>query len=110
MAAIVRGTLENSDVGAGSLIKDAVVKNSVLRREVLLEEGVVVEDSIIMDYSIVRAGAKLKRVIVDRYNVIEAGERIGYDLEADRKRFYVTDSGIVVIPKGAHRADVRRYY
>lgn len=110
VAAIVRGTLENSDVGAGSLIKDAVVKNSVLRREVLLEEGVVVENSIIMDYSIVRAGAKLKRVIVDRYNVIEAGERIGYDLEADRKRFYVTDSGIVVIPKGAHRADVRRYY
>jgi hypothetical protein len=25
---------------------------------------------------------------------------IGYDLEEDRKRFHVTDSGIVVIPKG----------
>lgn len=110
VAAIVRGTLENCDVGAGSLIKDATVRNSVLRREVLLEEDVVVEDSIVMDYTIVRAGARLKRVIVDRYNVLGPGERIGYNLDEDKKRFHVTGSGIVVIPKGAHRADTRRYY
>jgi glucose-1-phosphate adenylyltransferase len=25
---------------------------------------------------------------------------IGYDVEADKRRFHVTESGIVVIPKG----------
>ena len=32
---------------------------------------------------------------------IPAGTEIGFDLEADRKRFFVTDGGIVVIPKRA---------
>jgi len=31
---------------------------------------------------------------------IPAGETIGYDLEKDRQRFTVTESGLVVIPKG----------
>ena len=47
-----------------------------------------------------RKGVRLKRVIVDRYNTIEAGDCIGYDAEADRRRFRVTDSGIVVVPRG----------
>jgi ADP-glucose pyrophosphorylase len=45
-------------------------------------------------------GVRLKRVIVDRYNTIEAGDRIGYDEDSDRRRFSVTDSGIVVVPRG----------
>jgi len=44
-------------------------------------------------------------VIVDRYNNIEAGQRIGYDLDADRKHYHVTDSGIVIVSKGRHRLD-----
>jgi glucose-1-phosphate adenylyltransferase len=32
--------------------------------------------------------------------VIPAGTVIGYDHEADKRRFHVTESGIVVIPKG----------
>ena len=62
-----------------------------------------IDECIIMDYSIVRKGARLKHVIVDRYNTIEAGERIGFDAQSDRQRFTVTDSGIVVIPRGQGR-------
>jgi glucose-1-phosphate adenylyltransferase len=53
-----------------------------------------------MDYSVLRKGVRLKRVIVDRYNTIEVGECIGYDAPADRSRFTVTDSGIVVLTRG----------
>jgi glucose-1-phosphate adenylyltransferase len=91
--------LDNSVVRAGCLINGATVRNSILRREVVLEPGAEVDGCILMDNVVVRRGAKLKRVIVDRYNVIEEGARIGYDLEADRSRYHVTDSGIVVVPE-----------
>ncbi len=91
--------LDNSVVRAGCLINGATVRNSILRREVVLEPGVELDGCIIMDNVIIRRGAKLKKAIVDRYNVIEAGTRIGYDLEEDRSCYHVTDSGIVVVPE-----------
>jgi len=44
--------------------------------------------------------ARVRRAIIDKGVRIPAGETIGYDLEKDRQRFTVTDTGIVVIPKG----------
>ncbi|RMD71174.1 MAG: glucose-1-phosphate adenylyltransferase, partial [Gammaproteobacteria bacterium] len=92
--------IQNSLVAGGSTLKGARIRNSVIRREVILEEGVEVEDSIIMDYVIVRKGARIRRTIIDRFNTIEEGERIGYDLELDRRRYHVSPSGIVVVPRG----------
>lgn len=89
--------LDNSVVRAGCLINGATVRNSILRREVILEPEVELDGCIVMDNVVIRRGAKLKRAIVDRYNVIEAGARIGYDLDTDRRRYHVTDSGIVVL-------------
>lgn len=95
--------IDNSIIGYGGLIKGARIRNSIIRSEVLIEDDVEIDECIIMDYSIVRKGVRLKRVIVDRYNTIETGERIGFDGQADRRRFLVTDSGIVVIPRGLGR-------
>ncbi|MDP2239811.1 MAG: glucose-1-phosphate adenylyltransferase [Burkholderiales bacterium] len=107
---IVEGEIHNSILGAGTLVKGAKLTNSILRRELVLERDVEIEDSIIMDYTQIRHGVRLKRVIIDRYNTIEAGTQIGYDLEADRKRYHVTDSGIVVVTKGRHCVDDTHYY
>ena len=41
------------------------------------------------------------RTIVDKGVRIPHGTKIGYHPENDKKRFTVTDSGIVVIGKGA---------
>ena len=43
--------------------------------------------------------AKIKRAIIDKYVDIPSGAEIGYNLKEDKKRFYVTESGIVVVPK-----------
>jgi glucose-1-phosphate adenylyltransferase len=99
VARIIGGTIENSMIASGSRIEGALVRNSVLRYEVRIDPGAEVEDCVIMDDVHVKRGAKLRRVIVDRYNTIEAGERIGYDTDADARRYTVSPGGIVVVPR-----------
>ncbi|MGJ8581182.1 MAG: hypothetical protein ACSHWR_02575 [Psychromonas sp.] len=41
------------------------------------------------------------KTIIDKDVEIADGVKIGVDLDNDRKRFTVSDEGIVVIPKGA---------
>jgi len=91
--------VDNGMVSAGCLIDGAWVKDSVLRREVVLEPGVELEGCVIMDNVTIRAGAKLRRVIVDRYNIIEPNTRIGFDRAADAERYKVTENGVVVVPE-----------
>jgi glucose-1-phosphate adenylyltransferase len=110
-ARILDGSVCNSTLGAGTLIKGGSVRNSILRREVVIEDDVEIEDCIIMDHSLVRRGSRLRRAIVDRYNVIEAGTIIGHDLDADRARqHFVTESGIVVLEKGPYTPESTRFH
>jgi glucose-1-phosphate adenylyltransferase len=44
--------------------------------------------------------AKLRRVIVDKGVRIPPKTQIGYDPDDDAARFTITESGIVVVPKG----------
>jgi glucose-1-phosphate adenylyltransferase len=98
---VLGGELRNSLLGAATVIHEgARLENSIVRREAVIEEDVVLEDCIVMDYSKICRGAQLRRVIVDRHNIIEPGERIGYDEEADRQRFSVSPGGVTVIPGG----------
>ncbi|MGH3054850.1 MAG: glucose-1-phosphate adenylyltransferase, partial [Gaiellaceae bacterium] len=59
-----------------------------------------VEDSVIFDDVQIGRNARVRRAIIDKGVHIPEGETIGYDLARDRQRFRVTDTGIVVIPKG----------
>ena len=110
VAKVVDGTIKNSILGSGTLIKGATVRNSVVRREVVLEEDVEIEDCIIMDYTVIRQGARLRRVIVDRYNHIQPGDRIGFGRAADESRFHVSPTGIVVVPKAPYSPEISRYH
>lgn len=103
VARVISGEIENSLLGAATLINGGKVKNTIIRREAVVEEGAELENCIIMDYVHIGAGARLQNVIVDRHNNIEPGARIGFDLQEDRKRYKVTDSGIVVVPRGGVR-------
>jgi glucose-1-phosphate adenylyltransferase len=107
-ARIVRAQVENSILGAGTLLRGGSVKDSIIRREVIVEDGAELDECIVMDYAIIRRGARLKRVIIDRYNTIAPDSRIGYDADKDRAAgYHVTESGIVVIPKGDHTVFTR---
>ncbi len=99
-AQIVNGEIQNSIISEGVVIRNARIANSIIRRDVVLEEGASVEDSIIMDHTVIGKGCRLRRVISDKFNVFAEGASIGFDPERDRAgRYYVDDSGIVIIPK-----------
>lgn len=108
-AKLIHAEVENSIIGDGCFLKNAKVRNSIIRREVLMEEDVEIDECIVMDYTIIRRGARLRRAIIDRYNLIEAGCQIGYDRQADAARFTVNDSGIVIVPKGKYEGYVGHY-
>lgn len=63
-------------------------------------EDADIEESILMHGVVVQPGAIVRRAIIDKWTTIPSGTQIGVDLEADRKRFTVTDSGIVCVPRG----------
>jgi glucose-1-phosphate adenylyltransferase len=98
-AAIFDSTIDNSQVGAASIVNGASIRDSIIRREVVLEPGIELEKCIIMDHAKICRGARLRRVIVDRDNIIKANSVIGFDLEADHQRYMMSPGGLVVIPK-----------
>jgi glucose-1-phosphate adenylyltransferase len=71
---------------------------------VLVERGARLEHCIVMERSRIGRGAQVRNAIIDQDNDIPPDERIGFDLEQDRRRFPVTPSGIVVVPAGAYPA------
>ncbi|MCG6862868.1 MAG: glucose-1-phosphate adenylyltransferase [Chromatiaceae bacterium] len=100
VARVLRSEIDNSLLGAATEIICARVCNSVVRREAVIEEGAEIENCIIMDYVRVGSGAKLRRTIVDRHNLIEKDARIGFDIKEDQKHYTVSPNGIVVVPRG----------
>jgi len=98
-----RGQALHSVVSEGSIISGGTVFNSVLGRSVVVHSHSQVEDSVVMDYCDIGRGARVRRAILDKNVQIAEGDEIGYNLERDRKRFFVTESGIVVIPKAPKR-------
>jgi glucose-1-phosphate adenylyltransferase len=100
VAKIISGNIVNSILGAGTLVNGATVRNSVVRREVYLDEDVEIDECVVMDYVHIGPGSKLRGVIIDRYNTIGSGTSIGYHPEQDRARYHVTESGIIVVPRG----------
>jgi glucose-1-phosphate adenylyltransferase len=103
-AQIENGVINRSVVGSGSIVDGATLDHAMLRRSVLVERGARLEHCIIMERSRIGRGAQVRRAIVDQDNDIPPDERIGFDLEQDRRRFQVTASGIVVVPAGTFPA------
>jgi glucose-1-phosphate adenylyltransferase len=94
------GKALDSIICGGVIISGGKVVKSVLSPNVRVNSYAEVSESILFHNVVVGMKAKVKRAIVDKGVRIPAGMKIGYDLDKDRERFYVSDEGIVVIPKG----------
>jgi len=83
----------------GVIVSGGKVENSILSPNVRINSFSYVKNSILFENVNVGRKARLYRVIVDKNVNIPPGEEIGFDIEKDKRRFTVTDDGIVVIPK-----------
>ena len=94
------GMALNSVISNGCIISGGRVKSSILSPNVRINSFSEVSDSILMQGCDIGRYAKVRRAIIDKNVKVPQKMEIGYDLERDKKRFIVTESGIVVIPKG----------
>ncbi|MEW6171046.1 MAG: glucose-1-phosphate adenylyltransferase, partial [Candidatus Omnitrophota bacterium] len=94
------GLALDSFIAHGSIISGGKIERSILSYNVRINSFSQVTDSILMEGVNVSRYAKVKRAIIDKDVIIPQGMVIGYDLEEDKKRFFISDSGIVVVAKG----------
>lgn len=94
------GLVLDSVVSSACVVSGGKVQRSILSPNVRVNSFSEVYDSILMEGVNVSRYAKVKRAIIDKDVNIPQGVVIGYDLEEDKKRFFVTESGIVVVAKG----------
>ncbi len=91
------GVALDSIVAGGSIISGGRVQRSVLGYNVRINSYCEVSDSILYNHVNIGRHSRIRRAIIDRHVSLPEHTEIGYDSEADRRRFHVTDSGIVVV-------------
>jgi glucose-1-phosphate adenylyltransferase len=93
------GTALDSIVSNGCIVSGGVVKNSILSPDVRVNSYTEVDDSILFSHVSVGRRCRIRKAILDRDVHIPEGTTIGYDAEADRQRYFVTESGITVVTR-----------
>ena len=94
------GKALDSLVGQGCIISGAVVRNSVLSPNVVVQSWSQVDESVIMDNVTIGRNCRIKKAIIDKGNHLPEGTEIGINPRQDAERFTVTPRGICVIPRG----------
>jgi glucose-1-phosphate adenylyltransferase len=94
------GLALDSIVCGGCIISGGRVQNAVLSPNVVVHDHAEVRESVILENVVIGEHSRIRRAIIDKDVVIPPKTEIGYDANADRQRFTVTESGLVVISKG----------
>lgn len=102
-------TVRNSLLSPGCIVGErAIVQNSILAPNVHVGARAKVIGCVLLPQVKVGENVVLDNAIVDEEVVIPSDERIGVDEDADRRRFTVTEKGIVIVPTGVIMKPVPR--
>jgi glucose-1-phosphate adenylyltransferase len=91
------GLALDSIVAGGSIISGGRVKRAVLGYDVRVNSYCEVESSIFFNHVNIGRYSRICNAIIDRHVDLPEHTVIGFDLEADRKRYHVTENGVRVI-------------
>jgi glucose-1-phosphate adenylyltransferase len=92
-----RGTAVNSMVSGGCIISGAVVRESLLFSNVRVEERSTIQRSVILPNVEIGRNCRINGAIIDEGCEVPDGTQIGVDRDADTRRFYVTEKGVVLV-------------
>ena len=92
-----RGMAVDSLVSGGCIISGASVHNSLLFSNVHVHSYSSVDSAVLLPSVEVGRNVVIRRAVIDKLCVIPDGMKIGVDLDEDRKRFYVSENGIVLV-------------
>lgn len=91
------GIAVDSIVSSGSIVSGGRVTNSVLSPDVRVNSYTEVESSILFSHVDIGRYSRIRRAVIDRHIHLPERTEIGYNLEEDRKKYHVTETGIVVV-------------
>lgn len=93
------GRTLNSLICDGTIVSGGLVERSIVGANVRVNSYSYITDSIISNNCNIGRKARIRRAIIDKNVNVPEGYEIGFDPTEDKKKFTVTESGIVVIPK-----------
>ncbi|TFZ06090.1 glucose-1-phosphate adenylyltransferase [Ramlibacter henchirensis] len=91
------GEIANVMVSGGCIVSGSDLTHSVLFSSVRVHSCCKIRETVILPGCDIGRGARLSRVVIDRGCRIPDGMVIGEDAEADARRFYRTDTGVVLV-------------
>lgn len=92
-----RGYAVDSMVSGGCIVAGAEIVHSLLFSDVHVEFESKLENCVVMPGVRIGTGVRMRNAIVDKNCSIPPNTVIGFDVEQDRKLFYVSPEGVVLV-------------
>jgi glucose-1-phosphate adenylyltransferase len=92
-----RGYAVDSLIAGGCIVSGSTIRHSLLFPRVRIHSFSEVTDSVLFPSVEVGRNCKIRKALIDRRCVIPEGTVIGYDEVEDKKRFFVSPKGVILV-------------
>jgi glucose-1-phosphate adenylyltransferase len=92
-----RGLAVDSLVAGGCIVSGSTVRHSLLFPRVRIHSYSEISDSVLFPSVEIGRKCRIRKALIDRHCKIPDGTVIGYNEEEDKKRFYVSPGGVVLV-------------
>jgi glucose-1-phosphate adenylyltransferase len=92
-----RGLAVDSLVAGGCIVSGSTVRHSLLFPRVRIHSYSEISDSVLFPSVEIGRKCRIRKALIDRHCKIPDGTVIGHNEEEDKKRFYVSPGGVVLV-------------
>jgi len=92
-----RGQAVDSMISGGCVISGSTIRHSLLFSNVRVNSYTTVQDSIVLPQANIGRHCRITKAIIEKSCEVPEGTIIGENLAEDKKRFHVSDGGVVLV-------------